>query len=213
MHSACRVAASPGDERNILDYMRNWSAHFRSHFKFWVLRLFANASMSPLVFHTSADTHGCQLHQEPLDLPPGFFQAQSWRHKLQRLELLSIAVYSCSIKFFHSKAALGWSWLSPSRPLIVDYAIGFSKPRSGCTTALYNFEMADNGVEPCTSTTVIRQTFPMPTPHLANLVLVVSYMTAQLPTGGIGLHQLHGTCCVTEPIPLHTKTNPVMDQI
>ena len=33
---------------------------------------------------------------------------------------------------------------------------------SGCTTALYNVEMADNGVEPRTSTTLITQTFPMP---------------------------------------------------
>ena len=73
--------------------------------------------------------------------------------------------------------------------------------------------MADNGVEPCTSTTATRQTFPMPTPHVANLVLVASsYVSAQLPTGEIGLHQLHWTCCVTEPIPLHTKTNPVEQQ-
>ena len=84
---------------------------------------------------------------------------------------------------------------------------------SGRTTALYKVEMADNGVEPCTSTTATRQTFPMPTPHVANLVLVASsYVSAQLPTGEIGLHQLHWTCCVTEPIPLHTKTNPVEQQ-
>ena len=71
--------------------------------------------------------------------------------------------------------------------------------------------MADNGVEPRTSTTVIMRTFTMPTPHVASL-LVSSYLSAQVPTGEIGLHQLHWTCCVTEPIPLHTKTNPVEQQ-
>ena len=90
----------------------------------------------------------------------------------------------------------------PSGPFIVDHAIEFSKP---CVrmhyTALYNVEMADNGVEPRTSPTLIMQTFPMPTPHVASL-LVSSYVSAQLPTGEIGLHQLHWTCCVTEPIPL-----------
>ena len=43
-------------------------------------------------------------------------------------------------------------------------------------------------------------------------LLVSSYVSAQLPTGEIGLHQLHWTCRVTEPIPLHTKTNPVEQQ-
>ena len=100
----------------------------------------------------------------------------------------------------------------PSGPFIVDHAIEFSKPRVRMHyTALYNVEMADNGVEPRTSTTLIMQTFPMPTPHVASL-LVASYVSAQLPTGEIGLHQLHWTCCVTEPIPLHTKTNPVAQQ-
>ena len=64
--------------------------------------------------------------------------------------------------------------------------------------------MADNGVEPRTSPTLIMQTFPMPTPHVASL-LVSSYVSAQLPTGEIGLHQLHWTCCVTELIPLHIQ--------
>ena len=58
-------------------------------------------------------------------------------------------------------------------------------------------------------------TFPMPTPHVASL-LVSSYVSAQLPTGRatgeIGLHQLHWPFYVTEPIPLHTKTNPVEQQ-
>ena len=100
----------------------------------------------------------------------------------------------------------------PSGPFIVDHAIEFSKPRVRVHyTALYNVEMADNGVEPRTSTTLIMQTFPMPTPHVASL-LVSSYVSAQLPTGEIGLHQLHWTCCVTEPIPLQTKTNPVAQQ-
>ena len=48
--------------------------------------------------------------------------------------------------------------------------------------ALCTVEMADNGVEPCTSTTVTIGTFPMPTPHVASL-LVSSYVSAQLPTG------------------------------
>ena len=39
---------------------------------------------------------------------------------------------------------------------------------SGCTTALYNIKMADNGVEPRTSTAVIMRTFSMPTPHVAS---------------------------------------------
>ena len=51
--------------------MWNWSARFRRHFKCWVLRLLAHAWVS----HTSADTHGCPFHQEPLDFPQGFFQA------------------------------------------------------------------------------------------------------------------------------------------
>ena len=51
----------------------------------------------------------------------------------------------------------------------------------------------------------------MPTPHVARL-LVSSYVSAQLPTGEIGLHQLHWTFYVTEPIPFHTKTNPVEQQ-
>ena len=53
-------------------------------------------------------------------------------------------------------------------------------------------------------------TFPMPKPHVARLL--VSYVSAQLPTGEIGLHQLHWTFYVTEPIPFHTKTNPVEQQ-
>ena len=36
----------------------------------------------------------------------------------------------------------------------------------GCTTALYNLKMANNGVEPGTSTTAFMRTFPMPTPHV-----------------------------------------------
>ena len=40
-------------------------------------------------------------------------------------------------------------------------------------TALYNVEMADNGVEPRTSTPLIMQTFPMPTPHLSQLASVI----------------------------------------
>ena len=97
----------------------------------------------------------------------------------------------------------------PSGPVIADHAIEFSKPRVRMHyTALYNVEMADNGAEPRTSTTPIMQIFPMPTPHVASL-LVSSSASAQLPTGEIGLHQLHWTCCVTEPIPLHPKTNPV----
>ena len=78
---------------------------------------------------------------------------------------------------------------------------------TGCT--------AGNGVEPCTSTTVTIGTFPMPTLHVASL-LVSSYVSAQLPTrratGEIGLHQLHWPFYVTEPMPLHTKTNPVEQQ-
>ena len=60
----------------------------------------------------------------------------------------------------------------PSGPFTVDHAIEFSKP---CVrmhyTALYNVAVADNGVEPRTSTTVIMQTFPMPTPHVASLLV------------------------------------------
>ena len=88
---------------------------------------------------------------------------------------------------------------------LTNHAIEFSKPRVRMHyTALCNVEMADNGVEPRTSTTLIMQTFPLPTAHVASL-LVSSYVSAQLPTGEIGLHQLHWTCCVTEPIPLHIQ--------
>ena len=34
------------------------------------------------------------------------------------------------------------------------------------TTALYNLKMANDGVEPGTSTTAFMRTFPMPTPHV-----------------------------------------------
>ena len=62
----------------------------------------------------------------------------------------------------------------PSGPFIVDHAIAFSKPRVRMHyTALYNVEMADNGVEPRTSTPLIMQTFPMPTPHLSQLASVI----------------------------------------
>ena len=36
----------------------------------------------------------------------------------------------------------------------------------GYTTALYNLKMANDGVEPGTSTTAFMRTFPMPTPHV-----------------------------------------------
>ena len=58
--------------------------------------------------------------------------------------------------------------------------------------------MADNGVKPCA--------LPMPTPHVANL-LVSSYVSDQLPAEKTGLDQLHWTCYLTEPIPVHTKTD------
>ena len=67
--------------------------------------------------------------------------------------------------------------------------------------------MADNGVKPGASTTGIMRTFPMPTPHVANL-LVSSYVSDQLPAETTGLDQLHWACYLTEPIPLHTKTDP-----
>jgi len=55
------------------------------------------------------------------------------------------------------------------------HAIEFSKP---CVrmhyTALYNVEMADNGVEPRTSTTVIMRTFSMPIPHVGSQLASVS---------------------------------------
>ena len=54
---------------------------------------------------------------------------------------------------------------------------------SGCTTALYTVEIAGNGVEPRTSTTVTSGTVPMPTPHVATF-LVSCYVSAQLVRGG-----------------------------
>ena len=42
--------------------------------------------MHAWVSYTSADTHSCRLHQEPLDLLPSVFHVQTLRHKLQRLE-------------------------------------------------------------------------------------------------------------------------------
>ena len=56
--------------------------------------------MHAYVSHTSADTHGWPLHQEPLDLPPGVFQVQTLRHKLQRLERL---VFVRSLLYLHSR--------------------------------------------------------------------------------------------------------------
>jgi len=82
---------------------------------------------------------------------------------------------------------------------------------SGCTTALYTVEIADHGVEPRASTTVTSGTVPMPTPHVASF-LVSRYVSAQLVRVEIGLHQLHWIFYVTEPTPLHTKTNPVEQQ-
>ena len=42
--------------------------------------------MHAWVSYTSADTHSCRLHQEPLDLLPGVFHVQTLRHKLHWLE-------------------------------------------------------------------------------------------------------------------------------
>ena len=55
--------------------------------------------MHAWVSYTSADTHGCRLHQEPLDLLPGVFQAQTLRHKLQRLERV---IFLRSLLYLHS---------------------------------------------------------------------------------------------------------------
>ena len=72
----------------------------------------------------------------------------------------------------------------PSGRFIEDHAI-FASLVSGCTTALYTVEIADNGVEPRTSTTVTSGTVPMPTPHVASF-LVSSYVSAQLVRGKLG---------------------------
>ena len=55
--------------------------------------------MHAWVSYTSADTHGCRLHQEPLDLLPGIFHVQTLRHKLQRLERV---VFVRSLLYLHS---------------------------------------------------------------------------------------------------------------
>ena len=55
--------------------------------------------MHAWVSYTSADTHGCRLHQEPLDLLPGVFQVQTLRHKLQRLERI---FFVRSLLYLHS---------------------------------------------------------------------------------------------------------------
>ena len=55
--------------------------------------------MHAWVSYTSADTHGCRLHQEPLDLLPGVFQAQTLRHKLQRPERV---IFVRSFLYLHS---------------------------------------------------------------------------------------------------------------
>ena len=50
-HHICIQPAAfrhPAETSAISWTMQNWSAHFRSHFKCWVLRLFANACMSVL---------------------------------------------------------------------------------------------------------------------------------------------------------------------
>ena len=43
-------------------------------------------------------------------------------------------------------------------------------------------------------------------------LLVSSYVSDQLPTGEIGLDQLHWTCYVAEPIPLDAKIDQVERQ-
>ena len=55
--------------------------------------------MHAWVSYTSADTHGCRLHQEPLDLLPGVFQVHTLRHKLQRLERV---IFVRSLLYLHS---------------------------------------------------------------------------------------------------------------
>ena len=55
--------------------------------------------MHAWVSYTSADTHGCRLHQEPLDLLPGVFQVQTLQHKLQRLERV---IFVRSLLYLHS---------------------------------------------------------------------------------------------------------------
>ena len=52
---------------------------------------------------------------------------------------------------------------------------------SGCTTALYNVTMADNGVEPRTSTTVIMRTFSMPKPHVGSQLASVISRASSIP--------------------------------
>ena len=52
---------------------------------------------------------------------------------------------------------------------------------AGCTTALYNVTMADNGVEPRTSTTVIMRTFSMPKPHVGSQLASVISLASSIP--------------------------------
>ena len=67
-----------------------------------------------------------------------------------------------------SQLSLLVAWLSITR-------LNLASLVPGCTTGLYNVKMADNGVEPRTSTTAIMRTFSMPTPHVASqLASVIS---------------------------------------
>ena len=101
--------------------------------------------------------------------------------------------------------------LVPSRRFIGDHASQFSKLRVRMHCSTLHRWNSWHGVEPRTSTTVTSGTAPMPTPHVASF-LVSCYVSAQLERVEIGLHQLHWTFYLTEPIPLHTKTNPVEQQ-
>ena len=71
---------------------------------------------------------------------------------------------ACSDRFPGARHAANTTEIStlPSGRFIVDHAVESSKLRvTGCTTALCTVEIADNGVEPRTSTTVTSGTVAM----------------------------------------------------
>ena len=96
MHSACCISASGRDERDILDNAKLVCTFSQP---LQMLSPKALLQMHAWVSYTSADTHGCRLHQEPLDLLPGVFQVQTLQHKLQRLERV---IFVRSLLYLHS---------------------------------------------------------------------------------------------------------------
>ena len=151
----------------------------------------------------------------------GWQQAVSsttWPH-LQFTPAIARYICSSSIKFFHLKMTLGLafgeSWLLLAQPRTNTDVYKGLFPWEGfrtlvhciyqalfqdTPTALDNLKMANDGVEPGTSTTAFMRTFPMPTPHvncqLSSVILrVFSIVRRGNWVGSVALHLICGRAC------------------